>query len=429
VRRRPLTNGSEAGRVLVLDGQTNQALACVRSLGRAGFDVFVASHYRWPIGAWSRYCRGSFRLVDQTREAYAALRRWAHTVGVQIVLPLTEAACILCNAERDVWEADGMTLGCAPTPMLVLAFDKARTLEIAARCGIAVPETRSPTSLDGYHAAAQELGFPCVVKPRFSNAWHGTSILPDRGVAYVDRPAAIADVVGARRQLQYWPLLQQYVPGEGKGVFALCDHGRPLAWFAHQRLRDIRPSGSGSSLRRSAPLDPRLRDASARLLRAMEWHGPAMLEFRDNGEHPPWLMEMNGRFWGSLQLAVASGVDFPLLWVRLLRGEEVLPSGPYAVGATLRWLWGDVKRLMHILRGPPPGYAGVYPGVRQGLRELLGAQPAGARLEIWDRADPWPAVGEWVQGLTELIEWRRQERLVEPPRRPVMLRARPVEEA
>jgi len=32
--------------VLVLDGQTNQALACVRSLGRAGYDVLVASDRR-----------------------------------------------------------------------------------------------------------------------------------------------------------------------------------------------------------------------------------------------------------------------------------------------------------------------------------------------------------------------------------------------
>jgi len=428
IRRRHRIPGNEAGRVLVLDGQTNQALACVRSLGRAGFTVFVASHRRRPLAAWSRYCRGRFRLAEQTRDAYAALRAWAHAAGVQVVLPITEAACILCNAERDGWEAAGMTLGCGPTSMLVAAFDKARTLEIAARCGIATPETRLPTSLDGYHAAARELGLPCVVKPRFSNAWHGTHILPDRGVAYVDRPSAMPDAVRARRQLEYWPLLQRFVPGEGKGVFALCDHGRPIAWFAHQRLRDIRPSGSGSSLRRSAPLDPRLRAAAERLLGAMAWHGPAMLEFRDDGVHEPWLMEVNGRFWGSLQLAIASGVDFPLLWVRLLRGETVTPVADYPVGQTLRWLWGDVKRFLYILRGPPAGYVGAFPSVWQGLRELLGAQPAGARLEVWDPRDPWPAVGEWVQGVAEMVEWR-QERPAEPRRPPVTLRPQPMPEA
>jgi hypothetical protein len=248
-----------------------------------------------------------------------------------------------------------------------------------------------------------------VVKPRYSNAWNGETVLRDLGVAYVQGPDALAAAVWPRRQFGTWPLLQRHVPGAGRGVFALCDRGRPLGWFAHQRLRDVRPSGSGSSLRRSAALDERLREPSERLLRAMRWHGPVMLEFRDDGEHAPWLIEVNGRFWGSLQLAIASGVDFPTLWVKILRGERVHPNGGYNEGTTLRWLWGDVKRFLHILRGAPTGHVGSYPSVREGLRELFGTQPAGARLEIWDRRDPWPAVGEWYQGFAEWREWRRQE--------------------
>ena len=404
---------SRAPGVLVTDGHTNPALACVRSLGRAGFNIYVASHYRRrPLAAWSRHSRDWFWLGDQTTDAYAALRTWASERGVQIVLPITEAACLLCNAERGAWQAAGITVGCGPDAMLLQAFDKARTLEIAARCGLASPETRAPDSLEGYQAAASELGFPCLVKPRFSNPIYGTSILPDLGVAYVDNAAGLEAAVSPRRQLQYWPLLQRCVPGEGKGVFALCDHGRPVAWFEHQRLRDVRPSGSGSSLRRSAPLDPTLRAASEKLLGAMEWHGPAMVEFRDDGKNPPWLMEVNGRFWGSLELAITAGVDFPLLWVRLLQGEAVQASHHYALGVTVRWLWGDVKRLLHILRGRPPGYTGKFASAWQGLRDLLGAQPAGTRIETWHRGDPWPAVGEWAQGIHELIrEWRGRNRL------------------
>src|SRR5207249_2779433 len=85
----------------------------------------------------------------------------------------------------------------------------------------------------------------------------------------------------------YWPIIQAFVPGKGKGVFTVCDHGRPIAWFAHERLRDVRPSGSGSSLRRSVALDPRLQTRAERLLAQMEWHGPAMAEFRDEGTGAP----------------------------------------------------------------------------------------------------------------------------------------------
>jgi len=393
-------------RVLVLDGQTNQALACVRSLGRAGYDVFVAATRRRPLAAWSRFSRDSFRLQGETVAAFAELRRWARARGVDVVLPLTERACILCNLEREQWEGAGITVGSAPDELLRLAFDKATTVEIALRSGVAVPPTRAPESLAEAHAAAQEVGFPCVVKSRYSNAWDGSRFLADPGTTYVREPGELDAAIQQHRQGDHWPLIQGFVPGQGKGMFALFDGGRAVAWFAHERLRDVRPSGSGSSLRRSAPLDPRLLGPAERLLSAMTWHGPAMVEFRDDGVHDPVLMEVNGRFWGSLQLTVSAGADFPQWWVAILRGRTVDRRAGYATGLTVRWLWGDVKRFLYILAGAPAGYPGRYPTKAQGLRELFGRQPPGTRSEAWQPDDRWPALGEWVQGVAELLQGR-----------------------
>jgi hypothetical protein len=139
----------------------------------------------------------------------------------------------------------------------------------------------------------------------------------------------------------------------------------------------------------------------------MEWHGPAMVEFRDDGLTPPCLIEVNGRFWTSLQLMIDAGIDFPRMWVELLLGRPVAPAGAYEEGITLRWLWGDIKRFMHIVSGRPAGYAGPYPSIWQGVREVLGSQPAGTRLEIWRSTDPWPALGEWTQGVREVLARRR----------------------
>src|SRR6266702_2574749 len=325
-RRPPLRPGTVSGhahpprlvpdRVLVLDGYSNAALACVRSLGRAGYTVFVASHRRWPLAAWSRYCAGSCWHAEETLQGFAAARAWAHAHGVRIVLPLTELACQLC---------------------------------------------------------------------------------------YVASAAELDQAVLTRRQGRHWPVIQRFVAGQGKGVFTVCDLGRPVAWFAHERLRDIRPSGSGSSLRRSVAVEPRLRSRAEQLLEAMRWHGPAMVEFRDDGVNPPWLMEVNGRFWGSLQLSIDAGCDFPRLWVDLLAGKPVAPPQEYRAGVTVRWLWGDVKRFLYIVAGPPRGYPGAYPSVARGLQELFGRQPAGTRLEVWDRGDKWPAVAEWVEGVRDVL--------------------------
>lgn len=390
---------ARTARILVLDGETTQALATVRSLGRAGHHVLVASQWHRPLASWSRYCAGFVRIEGLSVEAYAALRAWAIEQRVDVVLPLTERACVLLNLAADAWSGAGIVLGCGPATMLRPAFDKAETLTRAARSGLAVPPTRLPDSFAACQESASALRAPWVVKSRFSHSWQRGQFLTDIGVAYIDRRRDLAAAVNARRQGENWPIMQEFVRGTGKGVFALCDRGEVVLWFAHQRLRDVRPSGSGSSLRRSVPLDPRLRDASAALLRDLGWHGPAMLEFRDDGVNPPWLIEMNGRFWGSLQLAITAGADFPRQWVRLLLGEPVDAPPSYREGIVMRWGWGDVRRLGHLLKGPPHGYPDRYPGVARGLLEVLGPQPRGTQHETWERADPWPAVAEWIQGL------------------------------
>jgi len=411
-----LPSSSSPAPILVLDGQTTQALACVRSLGRAGHPVYVASTARWALAAWSRHARGSLRLPSETVESYAELRAWAARRGVRIVLPLTERSCLLCNAGGDAWREHGLTVGCGPDEMLRQVFDKAQALSHAQRSGIPVPATATPASLAGARSAARDIGFPCVVKARFSRVWHDGRLLADPGVAYVARAEDVDAAVLSRRQGPHWPLIQRYIPGSGKGMFALCDRGKVASWFAHERLRDVRPSGSGSTLRRSVALDARLREPAARLLADLGWHGPAMLEFLYDESQSPWLIEINGRFWGSLQLAVAAGVNLPLQWVRLLLGEPASVGAYYQAGVTRRWLWGDVRRLGHIAQGPPRGYPGPYPGLWRGIWELAGPQPKGTRIETWDSTDPIPAMAEWFQGFGELWERRPRRQRPQPER-------------
>lgn len=390
-------------RILILDGHTNQALACVRSLGKAGYEVLVASHQRSPLGSWSRHCAGTFPVKAQSIEGFAEMRNWAKREGVTIVLPLTERSCVLCNFERTEWEALGITVGCGSDEMLQTAFDKALTLSRAEAAGLRIPPTRVPESLEDCVTAVDEVGLPCVIKPRWSNAWDGTKFLPTQSPTYLKTREHLLDVFGEYRQGQHWPLVQGYVAGQGKGVFALCERGDVIAWFAHERLRDTQPTGSSSSLRRSIRLESRLREPAEKLLAQLNWHGPAMVEFKDDGINPPCLMEINGRFWGSLQLAVDAGVDFPRLWVSLLKGDSPERVFEYAEGVTLRWLWGDVKRFFFIARGAPAGYPSEFPPLRQGVKELLGRQPKGTKLETWRADDLWPGVGEIAGGLRDIF--------------------------
>ena len=97
----------------------------------------------------------------------------------------------------------------------------------------------------------------------------------------------------------------------------------PLS-FAHTRIREKPPTGGVSVYRESVPLRDDVRAYSERILGRFNWSGVAMVEFReDRATGIPYLMEVNGRFWGSLQLAIDAGVDFPAMLVQLALGEEI----------------------------------------------------------------------------------------------------------
>ena len=137
------------------------------------------------------------------------------------------------------------------------------------------------------------------------------------GIAHDD--AALRRLYRRLAERQERPLVQRFVPGFGAGVALLAHEGRVHALFAHRRLREQAQDGGPSTW--CEPLTSGvLDDAAHRFAEATRWTGLAMLEFRvpqDGGA--PELLEINPRFWGSMPLAIACGVDFPYLAFELAR--------------------------------------------------------------------------------------------------------------
>jgi predicted ATP-grasp superfamily ATP-dependent carboligase len=141
-------------------------------------------------------------------------------------------------------------------------------------------------------------------------------------------------------------LVQEFIEGPGHGFFALMHHGRPLRIFMHKRLREYPPAG-GPSTAAAAYYSPRLEELGVKLLSALDWNGVAMVEFKFDVHRRDFvLMEINGRFWGSLELALCSGVNFGRDLIRLYRNEPLECSSVYNRQMKFYWpLDGDLKTL------------------------------------------------------------------------------------
>ncbi|NNL85193.1 MAG: ATP-grasp domain-containing protein, partial [Myxococcales bacterium] len=312
---------------MVFDGETRAALAVTRSLGRAGVDVQVLANTPTSLAGVSRYAAARTTLPDPNRtpDAFCAvLEELAAASGPAVWLPLTDASLTLVSSIRD--RLGEVVLPFPDAGALARAWDKWETLAAASEAGLATPDTILLDSREVVVQAEQRCRFPAVLKPRFSRWRAPDGSLRTGVVERVDRPE---DLRAAWERLHAEipsPLLQEFIPGGGMGVFALADRGRVVANFAHRRLREFPPSGGVSVLRESIEVPETLAKASASLLASLEWHGVAMIEFRvDARDGTPYVMEINPRFWGSLQLAIDAGVDFPALLYRMALGEALGP--------------------------------------------------------------------------------------------------------
>jgi predicted ATP-grasp superfamily ATP-dependent carboligase len=299
------------GTALVTDAELMSSVAVIRSLGRAGWRVVAVSTDPRAPGLRSRYT--SVPLVLGSPDMTAAevadrLLAVAAEHAVDVLIPVTDNTLLALSPVRDRLPP-GCTLATADEEALHATMDKAATLALAASLDVPFPDIAHVTSVAEARDAAEELGWPVVVKPRFSRV-----LLPDGQLARCTTSYAF-DQADLAAQMAAQPpggsvLLQRYHPGEAYSVCMLTVDGQPRAAFSHRRLREVPPSGGVSALRESVAIDPLLDDYARRLLRALRWTGVAMVEFKvDDGR--PLLMEINGRIWGSLPLATRAGLDFP----------------------------------------------------------------------------------------------------------------------
>lgn len=390
--------------VLVTDGEQRAALAVVRSLGRAGYRPFVASSAGRSLAGASRYAAGEARLPDSLGDPAGfsqAVSELAGRRGAKLVLPVTDAALLALLPVRE--RLSGAGLPFADVDRFRRISDKALLLRTAPEVGIAVPRQCEVFDRAAAEAAAKGgLRYPLVLKPARSVAESGGRWVK-LGVRHAADSGELRAVLDALPEAAYPLLVQERITGPGVGVFLLLWDGRLQAAFSHRRIREKPPSGGVSVYRESVPLDPELLARSRALLERFEWNGVAMIEYKlDERTGTPYLMEINGRFWGSLQLAVDAGVDFPALLAGLALGREQPPVTAYRPGVRSRWWWGDVDHLLARLRRSPEALAlpPGSPGRWRALADFLTLRRAD-RNEILRRDDPRPFLhetGQWLRG-------------------------------
>lgn len=321
------------GRAFITDVHYRMGLAAVRSLGRRSIDITALEYETVPqksiLGFYSRYASDK-RLVP------SAIENKSEFINSIVNL----AAESKKNTSNDTWEKPVLIAVGIDSLMAVsecssllepyvdfivpslesmeIADDKQKLIDIAMKTGIPCPETTSLSVNETIDQLSERIRYPVVIKYRKGEA---LKLKPAKRYKIVEDRKTFIEAYSQMHSLQAFPLVQEYISGEGFGVSAVFDkRGEPLEIFCHKRIREYPVTGGPSCFCESI-WDDKLVDYAIRLLKELNWRGVAMVEFKGNLDSGVFLMEINPRFWGSLPLSILSGCDIPFAIYRAASGE------------------------------------------------------------------------------------------------------------
>ncbi len=383
--------------VLVLDGERESALAIVRSLGRRRLDVEVGSRRGNPIAALSKYCSGHFIYPDPLKDLpgyQKALLEQLEQRSYSLIIPVTDLTiCPLMEIRESVEALSPLAM--ASSEALSVAMSKSYTYAVARELGVPIPRTLVIRDAEEFDSFKAKQNFPAVIKADRSKIWSSNGKGYETSVRYALNSKELKERVS--RLLPLGPVvLQEYVRGNGVGMGVLASRGETIFAFQYRRLHEVPLRGGASSYRVSEAIDPELLAYASSLLKHLGWDGVAMVEFKKDRETgKTYLMEINGRFWGSLPLAVAAEADFPFYLFDLIVHQRRKFPAAYKVGLRCRQLSGEVEWLKEVLfRRRDANVVVRYPSYQRILADSCRFFNPAEHSDALDLRDPRPGIAD-----------------------------------
>jgi protein-tyrosine-phosphatase/predicted ATP-grasp superfamily ATP-dependent carboligase len=320
-----------SGKVLVLGSDFKNYRSCltiIRSLGRQKLEVHAGWVLPGDLLLKSKYVARVHDIHPFTPEDDSWKQKLLDLIvseNFDLVIPGNEQASAPLEKNRaDFAQFPAVYL--LNEKAYDIAFDKFKTIELARSLEINLPDELRVSDLSRIDEIIARFKFPIVLKPCISFRLEDLSRKHYVYKAYNQKEL--------KTTLRYLlkdgdVLVQENFIGTGVGVEFLADQGKLLYTFQHIRIHEPL-MGGGSSYRKSAPVHPELLDATARIVKALDYSGVGMTEFKYNFATDQWVfLEINGRFWGSLPLAINSGADFPYFLYQLkVENKQEFPQ-PY----------------------------------------------------------------------------------------------------
>jgi predicted ATP-grasp superfamily ATP-dependent carboligase len=340
-------------KMILVGIDTPIGLSIVRELGSRGVEIYGLARGPEAVGLYSKYLHRGYMRRTPGPALIEQILQIAREAQPCYVMAVSESDIQLLNQHRPALSE--MKLLIPEQSKMSVVVDKHQTNRLARKVGIRVPNTFEILDMGDLEGIRPSLRFPIILKWR--NPAAVAPILKQAGLPlekarYCYSDAELTNCLSAYQPVQTYPLIQEYCRGYGLGQFLFMHQGHALLRFQHRRLNEWPPEGGFASMCEAIPLAQHreLMDKSIALLRRIGWEGAAMVEYRfDPAAGEAYLMEVNGRFWGSLPLAYHSRAPFAWLTYCVLGNGQLVEVAEPAEGLRCRFMIPEIKRLGRIL--------------------------------------------------------------------------------
>lgn len=394
---------------IILDGHLKGALAATRSLGKRNVRVICASDHKTAMALHSKYCSARIIYPSPMEDEQAfvdSIIELAQNIGKKPLIYCFSDETFL-PLIKNIDEVTQYAEMAVPLKESVdIAFDKSKTIKRAVALGVPVIDTFMPEDQESVAKVSKTISYPAVVKPRHSCMWvNGRGVKAETGFV-LSEEALLEKVSQVYRMTGEYPIIQKIIHGDEYGIEMLCENGRIFAISAHQRIRSATPIGGVSVVKEAmygTPMAAQMRQEAQKIISNIMWTGPIMFEFKEDREDGKLkLLEINGRFWGSLPLAVLSGVDFPYLYYKYGRGDNMMGEISFTEKVSSRHLVGDFRYLWKVLFDKNHLRESFYPTKRTAFKNFL-LSLVGQKDDVWSSDDKKPFFYEIIDILMKRI--------------------------
>ncbi|MCK7591678.1 ATP-grasp domain-containing protein [Subsaxibacter sp. CAU 1640] len=302
--------------ILIPDGDSTWALPVIKCLAfRTDYKIFVLSAKENTAAKFSKttsYYKYYPKSYDNSW--LNILNQEIESKSIDVVLPIAEPECLFLIQNKHLLSDIAKVIPMASIDNFETAIDKNKLGIFCEQHQIAYPKSQAFSNSKDFISNGNHLTYPLLIKPLHDKGGNGI-------IKFDDKTKFEKFIHENFKNNSFFA--QEFVEGYDIDCSVLCDNGKVLTHTIQKGFltgkNPYSPYIGIAFLQNDEVLE-----LTKKLMEALNWSGVAHIDLRydkKRGEYK--ILEVNARFWGSVEASRIANINFPVLICDYVSGKAI----------------------------------------------------------------------------------------------------------